>query len=231
MFLLAKNHTQYPEYMEFHSLAEAQQWGLLHFADWFPQYQGRALPHFAPEDVDVKELFMYLGYGHRAINNELRNYYYLQYMDTAPKASALRRISAQRICDLISQRVIADNIILYRIIDTIESVQSMIVGGSKKLKKGSLLIDKGFMSTSLVYETLQSEMNGLIVLCLLCPKGYKGAYVDLLSKRPKEQEVLLPPNSAFTVIRIYRNKDRKMVFECLLQLNDYIPRVDGLTNS
>jgi len=203
----------YSGYREFFTIDEAREWGKLHFGDWLPKYQASG---FQCGNICADELLLYLGHGHRAINNELRNDYYLQYMDISEDARSRRRLSAQRITELISQRTIKDNVILYRFVDTIPHLVSMVEGKSKKLKIGSTLIENGFLSTSLVYESLLEAMHGTILLRLLCPKGIRGAYVDLISRRAREQEVLLPPGTAFIIKKIYRNKDKCKVFECLI---------------
>lgn len=53
---------------------------------------------------------------------------------------------------------------------------------------GSIFVDKQFVSTSI---SPTSALAKLFKITLFVPKGTRGAYIELLSKYPKQKELLL----------------------------------------
>lgn len=217
MFLFYHKHIVYPGYREFVSLEEASQWGQKYFGDWLPKYQETGSELHIGNDPCIRALLMYLGHNYIAINNELREYFYLQNMYIDDASRKYRRAEALKIEQVISRSKIPENVILYRFINDMQYMKHMLLQGENQMRVGAMLVDKGFMSTSLVYSALKEEHDGVVLLRLLCPAGLPGAYVNLLSRRHNEQEVLLPPNSKFKILNIYKNRDHKIVFDCLLK--------------
>lgn len=85
-------------------------------------------------------------------------------------------------------------------------------------KRGSVVQEKGFMSTSLlssivnVNEIYTNEVN---ILKLYVNKGSIGIYVNSITKR-SEQELLLYPNSFLKLLKYpyYDERLNKIVWEC-----------------
>lgn len=113
----------------------------------------------------------------------------------------------------ISTFQIPDNIIVYRYISK-GLLKEMCT--SYPPKKGLYLLDKGFMSTSLIKRNLEkhrhSDPSLKILLKISVPAGTNGIYVGHLENMLKESEVILAPN---TQLRIdYKYPFYKKYFNC-----------------
>lgn len=100
---------------------------------------------------------------------------------------------------------IPDNIVVYRYISKL-ALEEM--SESHHPRKNTILKDKGFMSTTLIRESVdnyQPERTRNILLEISVPSGTKGTYIGLLKNTLSEYEIILAPN---TKLRI----DDKMIF-------------------
>lgn len=100
----------------------------------------------------------------------------------------------------ISTYQIPDNIIVYRYISK-GLLKDMC--SSFPPKKGLYLTDKGFMSTSLIRESIETHRNTdpslKILLEISIPAGTNGFYVGHLKNMLDEYEVILAPNTQLRI--------------------------------
>ena len=85
-----------------------------------------------------------------------------------------------------------------------------------KVKVGNIFIDKGFMSTTLVPELLREFAKSHRYNCILklyLPKGTKGIYLKFDKSILNEQEILLPSNSKFKLLKKYFSFKYGIVYE------------------
>lgn len=183
-------------YKEFHTTEEANAW-VENYKSCFPS------------DNDDDKIFLqaidyYTGSLKPIYNNYLRNnklmekdnYFYPYFT---------------RIIEKLPTYEIPDNIIVYRYID--KRLLKEICEPYPP-KRGSIMQDKGFMSTSLVREStcqIRIDRNSHILLVISIPKGTKGTYVDLLHDSLPEYEIILAPN---TKLRIDSKSFFNTYFEC-----------------
>lgn len=81
-----------------------------------------------------------------------------------------------------------------------------------------MLVDPGFLSTSITPEIAQS-WGATTILKIFVPKGAKVIPAYMLSKFPSEKEVILPPMSVLHPLRVVTKKssgeEHKQVIECI----------------
>lgn len=107
---------------------------------------------------------------------------------------------------------IPDNIIVYRYINK-GLLKAMCP--SYPPKSGMIIQDNGFMSTTLIRESVKSYRNGRnqnILLVISVPSGTKGTYVGFLKNTLSEYEVILAPNTKLHID--YKTPFSNLYFEC-----------------
>lgn len=109
-----------------------------------------------------------------------------------PKNDTLKYYS-DTISEAISRFELEHDIICYR------SVGFNPVEG---LKVGDVYKPKQFLSSSV---SKSGTLNGKYILEILTPKGSKGAYIELLSKYPKQREFLFDKDSVYNILAINGN--------------------------
>ncbi|MGE6963893.1 ADP-ribosyltransferase [Bacillus thuringiensis] len=124
--------------------------------------------------------------------------------------------------------VINDNVRVYRGTDGIifgDAYQTSLINGStvdlqilndlQSEFMGKSIIEHGYLSTSLVNDTL--FMARPVLLELKIPKGTPAGYVDKLSYYPGQFEIILPRNTTYKItnINIINNKQVKIEAEVL----------------
>lgn len=81
---------------------------------------------------------------------------------------------------------------------------------------GTKICDKGYMGVGLVAPSLEEEYGTYdTMLKIMIPQGAKGLYVDLISCRSSEQEIILARDSVLKVLLRYRCKGKR-IFVCRL---------------
>lgn len=93
---------------------------------------------------------------------------------------------------------IDENIIVYRLDNR----------DPDEISEGKIIKWNGFLSTGLIKERLlnNKEFNmGNILLRILVPKGVHGLYLEFISHRHEEQEMLFPWNSRMEIIKVTGN--------------------------
>lgn len=185
------------QYKEFHSRSEADL--------WVEKYKS----HF-PSDNDTDKIFLkaldyYTASGNPIFNNHLRHH------KTMEKDSYFYPYVMQMINKLPTYQI-PNNIVVYRYINK-QLLKEMC--NSYPPKHGSIIQDKGFMSTTLLRESvwqlrIDKKLNILLVISI--PKGTRDTYVGLLHDSLPEYEVILAPN---TQLRIdYKIPIFNTYFEC-----------------
>lgn len=116
----------------------------------------------------------------------------------------------------ISKYKIQENIVGYRVLNYEHLMRTQ---GNAKLKIGDNIVDNGFMGVGLVKDTLLKEFSGRdILLKIYIPAGVNGIYLDLVSNRENEQEVLLERGIKLKIIsnkKSYLEKNR--IVECVIE--------------
>lgn len=78
--------------------------------------------------------------------------------------------------------------------------------------------EKGYMSTSLLDGSISAIHNGKYMLKILLPSSCKGFYVDFISQRTGEYELLLKRNTKLKKLAYIKQKDRILIL-CKAELN------------
>lgn len=150
-------------------------------------------------------LFQYKAFNNlcaKKINKELRNKEYSLWERNFSNGS-----KADIIENALNKSVLDRNIILYR--NTNEDFLKANDRTIETLKVNDVLIDKGFMSTSLYQYKLRFKSKVLFII--RCPKGTKGGYMDHLCISWREREILLNRDSILIVRKISKEDNRLIV--------------------
>lgn len=190
-------------YKEFQTSEEADAWAWNNYADILTPGE---------ENVEYMSVFYYTGSMSRKWNSVLRRHPSIESGDFEKSAvrefcsdgEQIRRI--KEVNAVLRRHYIPENIVVYRHTH-LDVIKKLCFPGG--IKNGAIFSDKGFFSTTLIKELLDKfaknhECNCLLKLYL--PKGLQGAYVSLKNPfaRLNEQEILLPPNTKFEIMKIHR---------------------------
>ena len=191
------------EYKIIHNMKESQEWGKTYFGNWMEEFQIGG--EFRGESECMKSLYTgteerwntasafewYCGYWAAHINEYMRTGN--SWMGTEKKCKEMIPL----IHNEIDKYEIPKNIQVTRYLD-IEKFYDV-----KKFKIGTIFEDKAFVSTCLCDESFREERNNQFKMNILVPKGTKGIYLDFLSNRREEQEILLNP-CKFKIVSLKR---------------------------
>jgi hypothetical protein len=190
-------------YKEFQTSEEADAWAWKNYADILTPGE---------ENVEYMSVFYYTGSMSRKWNSVLRRHPSIESGDFEKSAGRefcsdgeqIRRI--KEVNAVLRRHYIPENIVVYRY--THAKVMKHLCAQSG-IKKGTIFADKGFFSTTLIKELLGNFASKHECDCLLkiyLPNGLQGAYVALKNPltRLNEQEILLPPNTKFEIVKIHR---------------------------
>ena len=103
----------------------------------------------------------------------------------------------------INRHLLSENIVVYRFVSK-QLINLMLQWGeSKSLKRNSILLDKGFFSTTLSTESVENRdyanLRERSLFTIYVPKGTPCVYVDLVSDM-NEREMLFAPGIRLKVI-------------------------------
>ena len=171
---------------------------------WYKKYKS-GFPSDNDSDKDFLEAInIYTGSANLPFNN------FLRYNKNIEDANTLHL--APKMINKLPTYHIPDNIVVYRYISN-RLLQTMCP--SYPPKTGMVIHDKGFLSTTLIRESVNSYRSGRkqnILLVISVPSGTKGTYVGHLKDVLSEYEVILAPN---TQLRIdYKIPFCNRYFEC-----------------
>ncbi len=171
----------------FHSEAEAKYYGESEFGEWSKsiidshELQQRSLPSDIYSPTTLLVFRLYCGYIHIDVNHYLRT-------NTVINGDRANIFEIIRLIDLqISSKFIKDNIVAIR-----------WVRDKQKHNVNDLIYDNAFKSTSLNLsyrpktDTELDLTNKSTFLIIRIPKGSNALYLNVLSNRDSEQELLLP---------------------------------------
>ena len=192
-----------PEFREFLSTDEAEQWAKTHYSDLYGE-QRKSNP-------DYERLFYYGGNCYKAYNKTLRHGW---------NCSDETKEEIAQLTDILERHILPESVIAYRHTHK-EDVELLCIG--ERLRPGVRFADKAFFSTSLVKSSMDKFRKKHHCDCLLklyLSKGLHGVYISL-KETPSilnEQELLLQRNTEFEIIKIHRFC-RPMVIECKAIIN------------
>lgn len=178
---------------------EASEWGKKNYSHWLINLQDQDNMPKTP----VEKFFRYYTQGIHYFFNRI-----LRYGDIETYVFDNNVLSKDMFIegiDEIRKNVITENIVVYRY------VSKNILRDMKKwgnipvgpIRKGKILLDKGFMSTTLSLSSVRDRdySNPLnhSLFTIYVPKGTPGVYVDLISDM-HENEILFAPGLKLKVI-------------------------------
>lgn len=156
---------------------------------WVEKYKSRFPSDSDNDKIFLKALDYYTASANPLFNNHLR------YHRPLEKDDHIYPYVTQMINKLPSYQI-PDNIIVYRYISK-GLLKEMCP--SYPPKRGTILTDKGFMSTTLIRESINNHRHSdrllKILLEISVPIGTKGTYVGHLKNMLSEYEVILVPNT------------------------------------
>lgn len=227
--ILSKNST---EYCEFLSIDDATSFGRSYFGDFCSDYQFGSKLHsliissgfdsfgYMYFDEDNKQEYLQKRQDYscaNAIANYCGNYSdminsSLRCGDKSFDNNCIYKDISSTLDNILQAQQIPINIITYRMVGY-EYVLSMAKG---KLKSGTTIEDFAYMSTGLVYSKLCIEHPRDAVLRIKVPAGSNGLYLEFLSHRPNEQEVLLPRQTKLKVLSVKKYFCNPKIIDCIV---------------
>ena len=156
-------------------------------------------------ECEISEVFrLYCGFAHKEINIFCRD----GLLDWSRKYKRYKiyneydhlRISktVSIMCGEILKFKLDESIITYRTLSYGDLLHSVDL---KKMKKGDIVTHKGFLSTGLVLDSLL-KVHGEYdtILKLYVPAGCNALYLDFISNREDEQELLFLPDTKLEIV-------------------------------
>lgn len=180
---MSSNHNEYKRF----TLEEASDWGRKNYENWLPELQNQ---DYSPQ-TPAEEFFRHYTQGaHMFFNNLARH----DEIDTYNFSDSIfKKEMFDDSIHEINSHPIPDDIVVYRYIPKPLISCMLELCGSKSLKKYSILIDKGFFSTTLSLEAVAERSNDNLktssLFTVYIPKGTPAVYVDLVSDM-NEREIL-----------------------------------------
>lgn len=200
------------KYKEFLRVEECEKWGE-YYSDWAKKYKEVMILSNnikTSHSLETSTIECYCGYAYRELNEFLRFGYHSE-------KHIYDKMSDILIMALCSAPRIPENIIVYRIVNKI-FIENMI--RQNKLNRQTPIQEKGFMSTSLLKNIVNTYSEGVEephLLKIFVPKNTIGIYINSIAKRD-EEEILLAPNNYLRLIEYpyYDEGYSIKVFECQL---------------
>ena len=181
------------DYREFTTSEEAETWGKAIYSDFVKMYDENMFflkQHDILDEILCAAIECYCGYTYRDINK------YLRTGEDKNSRQIYTRMADMISLSIVMAPAIPENIILYRMISDEVFLEL------QEKSKNSWMIEKGFLSASLVKaisEQEESYARHTVMLKLLVNKGTKGIYVSELAGR-SEMEMLLLPNAFLQLV-------------------------------
>lgn len=155
------------------------------------------------EKKDIKDfLFYYTGNADRIINGALRD---SQNIDKLFSYELFTKETYIRVLEEIENASVPEDIIVYRKIGRYLFDNMLEWSKVNHIRKGSIIFDKGFLSTSLSYRVARDikHLGKDIMATIYVPKGTKGIYLGNLTNL-KEYEMLFLPETKLKVLSFSR---------------------------
>lgn len=207
-------------YKEFTSIEDAKYFGKKYFGSWLKEFhaKGNRRNSYELSELEYEELKEKYGVDYaKKIQRGNRVYAAFSYYCGGNLGLAINQIcrfgsnefgfkkeDLEWIIHIMDNEFnyheIKENIIVYRSLSYSDLLAAQKVN---KICKGDLIVDKGFMGTGLVKSKLLEEHNYDTVVKILVPAGTHAIYLDFISNRVNEQELLF---SRGTLLRVLSNK-------------------------
>jgi hypothetical protein len=221
----------YNEFREFISLEDALNFGMKYFSEWLKDFQveGKFRRIYKLGDIEyltikeekgqeyaeqikreclVYEAFSYYCGGNYGLAiNELCRYGHSNYQFKKEILESLIQV----IDNEINKYEIRENIIAYRTFCYKDFLRAQ---KTNRINIDDIITDQGFMGVGLVKEKLLEEHDYDTVMKVYIPVGSQAIYIDLISNRLNEQELLFKKGTRLKVLSnkksIFGNK-RNMI--------------------
>lgn len=228
-------------YKKFTNIDEAREWGKKYYSYWLPRYQvgGKLRRIYDTENIERylrgtfskeekqelrvdafenKWFSFYCGGNWGLAVNEKNRWGNTGYSFPDEQLTEMQAVMDNR----LDKSHIPENVWGYRFLKYEDLCLSM---KRKHISWGSIIEDKGYMGVGLVESTLKEEFDIYdTLLKIMIPQGAKGLYVDLISNRSEEQEVLFARGIKMRVLLTYRRKGKKIIICKMLK------PIDGICN-
>lgn len=182
------------EYREFNTEEEVEQWAEDNYGAWLKRLKKNKYDIFSHDIADI--LNFYTGNMNLIFNRFLRGRIKCNKKESNDYNSKINIINKE-----ISRFETAENIVVWRYTDK-RFFQSLFE--NRRVKVGTIFTEKGFMSTTLMPEKLESFAENHhynLLLKIYLPEGTKGAYIDFENDGLDENEFLLPSGCQFRLIK------------------------------
>lgn len=184
--------------------SEAAEWGAKHWGDWLEKME-------AQPSVSAS-LHNYGGGGYGFMNQYLRT----GVAESTPVSRKLFEEKGQTIAQAVSEvrkalskARVPENITTYR--RARFHIERDLPESFRDMRVGSILEDKGFMSTSLSEKRFSLEGSTSVraeyQFAIRVPKGYQGAYISQPYGFKSEQEVLLQADTRLRIVEMTSQPD------------------------
>ena len=199
------------EYKEFCD-ESVKEWREKYYRRWLPEMQQ---PNSTP-NTPMECFFKYYTQGSPSnFNNALRCY---EKIDECFACPCVTQEMYYEAIEEISKNKLPENVVTYRYVR--ETILEMMLKWSRVryLRKGSVIFDKAFISTTLTPKTVQDRLyvhKAKKRLVIYVPEGTPCVYLELIANM-NENELLFAPR---TKLRIISAKPFCKDVECIIEAN------------
>lgn len=175
----------------------AEVWGRENYGNWLPELQNQ---DYEPQ-TPAEEFFRYYTQGVHNFFNKITRFDDIDSYDFS-ESFFTKEMFDNGVYE-IGLHPVPNDIVVYRFIPKRIIEHMLEWGDSKSLKRDSMLLDKGFFSTTLSIEAVKNRdyanLRERSLFTIYVPKGTPCVYVDLVSDM-HEQEMLFAPGIKLKVI-------------------------------
>lgn len=175
----------------------AEVWGRKNYGNWLPELQNQ---DYEPQ-TPAEEFFRYYTQGVHNFFNKITRFDDIDSYDFS-ESFFTKEMFDNGVYE-IGLHPVPNDIVVYRFIPKRIIEHMLEWGNSKSLKRDSMLLDKGFFSTTLSIEAVKNRdyanLRERSLFTIYVPKGTPCVYVDLVSDM-HEQEMLFAPGIRLKVI-------------------------------
>ncbi|MCB2297943.1 ADP-ribosyltransferase [Clostridium tagluense] len=224
-------NTEFKEFKEFMFLEEAVDFGAKYFGDWLKEFQAKGklsrvyelsdfeygmikeekgqehAERIKYECLIYKDFSYYCGGNYGLAINELCRYGYSSYLfKTETLESMIQTMDSE-----INKYEVKENIVAYRTFSYSDLLRSQ---EKEKINRGDIIVEQGFMGVGLVKEKLLEEHKYDTIMKVFVPVGCHAIYLDLISRRVNEQELLFKRGTKLKVIfnkKTFFGNERNMI--------------------
>ena len=155
--------------------------------------------------VENKWFSFYCGGNWGLAINEKQRYGYTGFTFPQEELAEMQDVMDNR----LNNSYVPENVWGYRFLD----YRKLCIGTQRRyINCGAVIEDKGYMGVGLVKSSLKEEFGSYdTLLKIMIPQGAKGLYIDLISNRGEEQELLFERGSKLKVLFTYRSRGKKII--------------------